>query len=149
MEVFGLLRGHSADGQSTDMKRIRVIIVGDHELIRSAFHAALETEEDLHVVGETPRDAAAALMRRVDADVVLVDLTMPETRGLETLRTLKRQQPELPVLVLMGEGGRAGLAIEAGRQAVFATAMTWEEWHKRFERWRASEAAGKPSKGTE
>jgi len=67
----------------------RVIIVDDQAMVRAGFAALLSAQSDIDVVGEAPDGAQGVeLCRRTHPDVVLMDVRMPGTDGLEAARTL-------------------------------------------------------------
>ena len=86
-------------------KRIRVLIVDDHAIVRKGLRALLVTEPGLEVVGEAENgQQAVAEAQRLRPDVVLMDLVMPGMDGLEATRRITAEQPGVPgtprVLVL-------------------------------------------------
>ncbi|WP_030762513.1 response regulator transcription factor [Streptomyces griseus] len=80
---------------------VRVLLVDDEELLRLAFGMILRAEPDMEPVGEAADGAAAVeLARRLRPDVVLMDVRMPGTDGIEATRRLLREAPGTRVLVL-------------------------------------------------
>src|SRR4030088_1827034 len=79
----------------------RVLIVDDHPIVRQGLRRMIETEADLVVCGEvhTEREARAAI-RAMIPDVVIVDISLAQGDGLELVRDVHAQRPELPMLVL-------------------------------------------------
>jgi len=83
---------------------IRVLIVDDHAILRAGVREMLSDEEDLQVVGEAG-SAEEALQFINDSegpgvDVVVLDITLPGQSGIELLKQLRRDRPELAILVL-------------------------------------------------
>src|SRR6201996_394146 len=79
----------------------RVLIVDDHPIVRQGLRRMIETEPDLVVCGDvqTEREARAAI-RALAPDVVIVDISLAQGDGLELVRDVHAQRPELPMLVL-------------------------------------------------
>ena len=89
----------------------RVLLADDHTLVRSGIRRILEAQPGFAVVGEAADGAAAmALVRETTPDVIVLDLNMPGTGGLDVLQTLKAAQPALKVIVLTMHGGREYVA---------------------------------------
>jgi NarL family two-component system response regulator LiaR len=81
--------------------RIRVLIADDHAIVRKGLRALLATETDIVVVGEAEDGRqAVAEVERLDPDIVLMDLVMPEVDGIEAIRQIKARQLEVRILVL-------------------------------------------------
>jgi len=83
------------------MKKIRVLIVDDHTLVRDGIRSLLALAADIEIVGEAA-DGREALekVRRLMPDIVLMDLAMPIMGGLEATRRIRREFPATKVLAL-------------------------------------------------
>ena len=80
---------------------IRILIADDHTLVRQGIRLMLETQPDLEVVGEAGDGAEAVrLAGELDPDIVIMDIAMPGTDGLEATRAIKRLQARSQVLAL-------------------------------------------------
>ncbi|MFZ5854818.1 MAG: response regulator [Chloroflexota bacterium] len=83
------------------MKKIRVLVVDDHTLVRAGIVGLLESQPDIEVIGQagSGREGVEAA---VDSgpDVVLMDIAMPGISGLEATREIKARRPEVEVLIL-------------------------------------------------
>ncbi|WP_281290960.1 response regulator [Nocardioides antri] len=80
---------------------IRVAVVDDQELMRSALRMMVESQPDLDLVGEAADGhEALALVRARRVDVVLMDLRMPRMGGIEATEVIAREQPGTRVLAL-------------------------------------------------
>jgi DNA-binding NarL/FixJ family response regulator len=87
------------------MKRISVLLVDDHEVVRQGLRALLGAEEDMEVVGEAENGRQAVrLAGEMRPDVVIMDVAMPMLNGLEATRQIVRSLPETRVLVLSTYG---------------------------------------------
>ena len=82
---------------------IRVAICDDHQIVRAGFKQLLSDISDIEVVAEAANGKEALEIARGKAcDVLLLDIGMPDHNGVDTLRTIKQGQPELPILILSG-----------------------------------------------
>ena len=83
------------------MKKIRVLIVDDHTLVRDGIRALLALASDIEVVGEAGNGKEALEQtRQLAPDVVLMDLAMPIMGGLEATRRIRREFSSTKVLAL-------------------------------------------------
>ena len=79
---------------------IRIMVVDDHPIVRQGLVSVLGDEDDLEVVGEASSGSEAiALAPRLQPDVVLLDLEMPDVDGIEAIPQLLAARPGLEVLV--------------------------------------------------
>ncbi|HOO71657.1 MAG TPA: response regulator transcription factor [Spirochaetota bacterium] len=80
---------------------IKIIIADDHEIVRAGLKGIIADTENMRVTGEA-RDGQELLekIRTDDFNVVLLDISMPGRNGLEILKQLKIEKPNLPVLIL-------------------------------------------------
>ena len=83
------------------MKKVSVLLVDDHTVVRQGLRALLQPEEDIEVIGEAENGREAVqLARRNPPDVVLMDIAMPLLNGLEASRQILKNSPSTRVLVL-------------------------------------------------
>ncbi|MEW6253730.1 MAG: response regulator transcription factor [Planctomycetota bacterium] len=79
----------------------RILIVDDHAIVREGLKQILAEVDDIQVAGEADcASAALRAARQAAYDLVLMDISMPDRSGLETLELLKKEHPDLPVLML-------------------------------------------------
>jgi DNA-binding NarL/FixJ family response regulator len=96
---------------------IRIVIVEDHPVVRSGLKAFLGGQSDMTVVGEAGRVAeAVALLSRETADVVVLDLRLPDASGTEGISAILAARPGTRILVLSSYGrpGDVRSALDAG-----------------------------------
>ena len=85
---------------------VRVLVVDDHAIVRKGIRALLATEQSIQVVGEAANGSeAVVLAQSLRPDVILMDIVMPEMDGLEAIRRITEQQPEIRILVLTSFAG--------------------------------------------
>lgn len=101
----------------SDLKRIRVMIVDDHHMVREGLKTFLSTYEDLEVVGEAADDAEAVeLCPQLRPDVVLMDLVMPVVDGATATASVRAACPDVQVIALTSfvEEELVARALDAG-----------------------------------
>ena len=83
------------------MKAVRILIVDDHEIVRRGLRALLSSRSKWEVVAEaaTGREAVESA-RRLKPDIVILDITMPDSNGLDAARIISRELPKTEILIL-------------------------------------------------
>jgi DNA-binding NarL/FixJ family response regulator len=80
---------------------VRVLIADDHGIVRSGLRLLLERQDDIEVIGEAADGAEARdIAVRDRPDLAILDVRMPKLTGLQVTREIKRQAPEVSVLIL-------------------------------------------------
>jgi len=96
---------------------IRVLVVDDHAILRDGIRSLLESQEDIIVIGEAS-DGVEAIeyAGNLLPDIVLMDISMPKTNGLEATRVIKEKYPQVKVLILTQHDNREYIspALQAG-----------------------------------
>ena len=83
------------------MDRIRALIADDHPLFRDGLHGLLDSVPDLDVVGEAANgQEAIQLAASLQPDVILMDIKMPGTNGLQAMRDIIHTSPHIGILVV-------------------------------------------------
>jgi len=117
------------------MDSIRVFIVDDHPVVRQGVANVLAYYSDIEVVGEA-ENAAGLFTRMAQAkpDIILLDIRMPGPSGIEITRRLKRDWPEIKVIILTTydddeylvgalQAGAEGYLLKSASPAVLASAI--------------------------
>lgn len=83
------------------MTEIRLLLVDDHDVVRTGIKMLLESQKDLLIVGEASSGAQAIEMSRsLQPDVIVMDLTLPDISGIEVTRQLKAENPGQAIVAL-------------------------------------------------
>lgn len=112
------------------MENIRVAVVDDHRLFRDGIKSMINASEGLQVVGEAEEGLSAIKMvRQVLPDLLLLDLSMPKLGGLSVLMDLKREFPDLKIIVLtIHESDDCVLDVfQAGADGYCVKQARWQE----------------------
>ncbi|MFT6582886.1 MAG: CheY-like chemotaxis protein [Alphaproteobacteria bacterium] len=95
----------------------RILIIDDDDALRAALGAALR--EEGHVIEEASGgNAGLARCRTVPPDIVITDIVMAEGEGIETIRTLSKTAPHLPIIAISGQGEYLRSALKLGAARV-------------------------------
>lgn len=89
------------EGNEASVARKKVLIIDDHQMVREGLSHFINQSEDLIVCGEA-EDAQQGheQISRVKPDVVLVDISLPGTNGIEFIKTAISEHPKLPIVVV-------------------------------------------------
>lgn len=102
---------------TTGTRKLRILLVDDHILVRMGLSFAIANQPDMEVVGQAEDgDEALVLFGKLQPDVVVIDLRMPKRNGVETIGALKREFGCIRVLVLSNyaNGDEIAAALQAG-----------------------------------
>ena len=102
-------------------RKVRLVIAEDETITREMLSRLLALEDDFEVVG-TASDGVKALtvLRHQKPDVLLTDINMPHMNGIDLTDTLRREMPEIKVVILTiyNDDDRVFAAIKAGQGAM-------------------------------
>jgi len=99
------------------MNHIRILLADDHRIVREGLASMLSTQSDVHVVGEAGTgQEAVALIKRLQPDIVLLDLEMPDLDGVGVLEQIRPAFPNVRVIILTAYGSDERIldAVRAG-----------------------------------
>ena len=123
---------------------IRVLIADDHIVVREGLARILTSSGDIEAAAMASSGASALdLIRKKDFDVVLMDMSMPGMNGLDALKQIKAERPDLPVLLLSMhpedqyalrciKAGASGYLNKAGEKTELLTAIRRAADGKKF-----------------
>ena len=112
------------------MKKIRILLVDDHAVVRMGLVAIINLQDGLQVVGEAEDgEAAVRLATELKPDVVVMDLSMPGMDGAEATAAVLEASPESQVLILttFGTSSELARAISAGAVGAVAKNLSNDE----------------------
>ncbi len=112
------------------MSSIRILIIDDHAMVRQGLRLALQLQSDFEIIGEA-KDGFEGLdfVKRLQPDVILLDLNMPKMNGIEMTKKLQDKSGRSRILMLSGVQADARIfeAIEAGVDGYIVKDATTEE----------------------
>jgi chemotaxis response regulator CheB len=84
------------------MTKLRIVLAEDHQMVREGLRGLITSQGDMEVVGETENGRIAVdLAERLEPDVVVMDISMPELNGFEATARLTKSRPQVKILVLI------------------------------------------------
>jgi NarL family two-component system response regulator LiaR len=118
------------EGNQSDQENIRVLIVDDHGMVRRGLNAYLRNEPGIEVVGDAKDGGQAlALCDRLQPDVVLMDLVMPDMNGVDATLAIHERWPQIQVIALTSfqEKDLVQEALQAGAISYLLKNITGQE----------------------
>ena len=103
------------------MRKLRVLLVEDHAIVRQGVKALLDEEPDIAIVGETGDGSEALLLaQKLRPDIVLMDLSLPGLSGIEATCQIRERFPDIRVLILSMHDNEEYVfrALQAARRAM-------------------------------
>ena len=131
----------------TSSPPIRVMLVDDHTMLRRGLATFLKVFDDLELVGETASgEAAIQLCERIQPDVILMDLVMPDMDGVAATRAIRQRFPAVQVIALTSfkEEGLVQRALEAGAIGYLLKDVSADELAKAIRAARAGRSTLSP-----
>jgi two-component system, NarL family, response regulator LiaR len=116
--------------QGVKMKKIRIILVDDHTVVREGLALILSKQPDIEIVGQADDGVdAVELVKKIKPDVVLLDMQMPRQDGIETIPILKEMNPDIHILILTShaENERVYKAIQLGAEGYLLKDATLDQ----------------------
>jgi two-component system, NarL family, nitrate/nitrite response regulator NarL len=95
---------------------MRVLIADDHEFIRKGISSILQSRADIQICGEaTNGEEAISKTQLLKPDLLILDISLPDSNGWEVATAIKKLLPEIPILLLSADAGEQ-LGEEAKRR---------------------------------
>src|SRR5436190_23150032 len=99
---------------------LTLLLADDHQIVRQGLRAILEVEPDLTLVGEAAKgEEAVQLVEKLQPDVLVLDLMLPDLNGLEVTRRVSAKSPRTHIVILSMHANEAYIveALRAGASA--------------------------------
>jgi DNA-binding NarL/FixJ family response regulator len=130
------------------MNRYRVVLADDHSLFRQGLKAVLEGTDEFKVVGEAGDGLELIdLLNQVNPHLIVLDISMPNLRGIEAIPEIKKKHPEVKILVVTMHNDKEYLyqAISRGADGYFLKKDAGTELFSAIERIRKGKVYISPS----
>ncbi|MEA2027165.1 MAG: response regulator transcription factor, partial [Chloroflexota bacterium] len=99
-EAQGIPRSPSVGGKSSPSKKLRLLVVDDHEVVRQGLAALLNRREAFQVVAEAgTAEEALSAVDRFAPDLVIMDVRLPDGSGIEACRDIRAEHPDVRVVM--------------------------------------------------
>lgn len=108
----------------------RILLVDDHAITREGLRSLIEKQSDMEVIGEAQDGRKAVeLMRKLQPDIVLIDISMPNLNGVDATRQIVREFPKIKVIALSIHSNRAFVVdmLKAGASGYVLKECTFDE----------------------
>ena len=112
------------------MKKVRILLADDHQILRDGLRTLLNTQEDMEVIAEADTGRKAIDLALCHCpDVLVMDVVMPELNGIEATNQLKKDLPEIKVLALSMHADRRFVAemLKAGASGFLLKECAFQE----------------------
>lgn len=109
---------------------LKIIIADDHQVVRRGLTLTIDAEKDMRVVAEAESGAGIlGLIKKHMPDVVLMDLQMPEMNGVDALKQVRPEFPDLPILILttFSDDAHVYAALRAGASGFLLKEMSGDD----------------------
>ena len=107
---------------------IKILLVDDNDVIRMALRRILGFEEDFEVIGDVSNaEEALSQLELISPDIVIMDIKMPGTDGIELTRKVKQKNPDSEVIILSVFSEYLPQALEAGASGYFLKDIKGQE----------------------
>jgi DNA-binding NarL/FixJ family response regulator len=118
----------------------KILLVDDHDVIRMALRRILGFEDDFEVIGDVSNaEEALSQLEFISPDIIIMDIKMPGTDGIELTRKVKQKNPDCEVIILSVFSEYLPQALEAGASGYFLKDIRSQELIEAIRRIHAGE----------